>query len=604
MSGDQPSSDPPRAAGAGLSLPLFTEARGRWAQLRALVRSREVFLVVAAILVGAGAGLLVTIMAKASQLAHVFLFGIPLDQHLSASAAVPPLVALTAPVAGGLILGAMEWWRRHRNIPQAVDPVEANALRGGRMSLRDSLVVSLQTLISNGCGASVGLEAGYTQAGAGLASRLGILLRLRRGDLRILVGAGAAAAIAAAFGAPLTGAFYAFELIIGLYSVSSVAPVMAASIAGVMVAEALGGAPYSIQVVSLFAVLPAHFPIIVLLGLLVGALGIGIMRSVALVERGFELSRLPYWIRPAIGGFAVGGLALITPQVLAAGHGAMQLDIPISMPMTALVGLIGMKLAASLISLGSGFRGGLFFASLFVGALCGKLFGQATAVVAPALNLDPTICMLAGMGTLAVAVVGGPLTMTFLVLETTRDFSVTGAVLAACVAASLFVRETFGYSFSTWRLHLRGETIRSAHDVGWVRQMTVGRLMRRDPASIDGSASVAEFRRRYPLGSTHAVVVVDENAHYVGMLSTPDAFAEGLSPSKKVAEIARQPGMLLTTDLNVKEAMAAFDRTETETLAVVDSLREPKVIGLLTEKYAARRYAEELDKANRGLTGD
>lgn len=583
---------------------LLGEARGRWAQFRALIRSREVFLVIAAILVGGAAGVLVTILSKAAQLAHVLLYGIPLDSHLSASAVVSPAVALTAPVVGGMILGAMEWWRRRKKIAPAVDPVEANALRGGRMSLRDSLMVSLQTLISNGCGASVGLEAGYTQAGAGLASRVGALLRLRRGDLRILVGAGAAAAIAAAFGAPLTGAFYAFELIIGLYSVSSVAPVMSASIAGVLAAEALGGAPYSLEVVSLFAVQPAHFPIIVLLGLLVGALGIAVMRSVALVERAFELSRLPYWIRPAVGGLFVGGLAMVTPQVLAAGHGAMQLDMPISIPMTTLATLIGLKLAASLVSLGSGFRGGLFFASLFVGSLCGKLFGQAAQTLAPGLNLDPTICMLAGMGTLAVAIVGGPLTMTFLVLETTRDFTVTGAVLAACVAANLFVRETFGYSFSTWRLHLRGETIRSAHDVGWVRQMTVGRLMRREPASIEGQASVAEFRRRYPLGSTHAVIVLAQDGTYLGVLPTPDAFAEGLDPSKKVADLAKQQNMLLTAELNVKEAMAAFDRTETETLAVVESVESRKLVGLLTEKYAARRYAEELDKANRGLVGD
>jgi CIC family chloride channel protein len=290
--------------------------------------------------------------------------------------------------------------------------------------------------------------------------------------------------------------------------------------------------------------------------------------------------------------------------VLAAGHGAMQLDIPVSIPMATLAMLIGLKLLASMVSLGSGFRGGLFFASLFVGALCGKLFGQAAAMLVPALNLDPTICMLAGMGTLAVAIVGGPLTMTFLVLETTRDFTVTGAVLAACVAASLFVRETFGYSFSTWRLHLRGETIRSAHDVGWVRQMTVGRLMRREPASIGEAASVAEFRRRYPLGSTHAVVVLKEDGTYFGMLPTPDAFAEGLEPSRKVADLAKQTNMVLTAELNVKEAMAAFDRTETETLAVVDSPESRKVLGLLTEKYAARRYAEELDKANRGLVGD
>ena len=588
---------------AGLSLPFATQARTGWARFRALVRSREVFLVMAAILVGAAAGASVTLMSQAAQLAHVMLFGIALDRRLSATAAVAPAVALTAPVIGGLILGGMEWWRRTRKIRPAVDPIEANALRGGQMSLRDSLVVSLQTLISNGCGGSVGLEAGYTQIGAGLASRFGETMRLRRGDLRILVGAGAAGAIAAAFGAPLTGAFYAFELIIGVYAVASVAPVMAAAITAVLTTQMMGGAPYGIQVVSLFAVRPSHFPILVVLGIAVASLGVLVMRSVVLVERGFELSRLPYWLRPAVGGLIVGSLALITPQVLAAGHGAMQLDLPVSIPLGTLAMLICLKLTASMVSLGSGFRGGLFFASLFVGALCGKLFGQAVSQLFPALNLDPTICVLAGMGTLAVAIVGGPLTMTFLVLETTGDFAVTGAVLAACVTASLYVRETFGYSFSTWRLHLRGETIRSAHDIGWVRQMTVGRMMRRDPPSIEGDASAAEFRRKYPLGSTHAVVVVDETGRYAGLIGTPEVFAEHVDPSAKVKSLVRQSTTVLTPELNIKEAMTAFDRTETETLAVVDNLADCRVMGVLTEKYATRRYAEELDKAQRGLIG-
>jgi chloride channel protein, CIC family len=120
---------------------------------------------------------------------------------------VNPAVAFAALSIGGLILGIMECYRRRWNIANAADPVEANALRGGRLSIRDSLVVSAQTLISNGSGASVGLEAGYTRMRAGLSSLLGRWFNLRRNDLRLIVGAGAAAAIASAFDAPLTGAF-------------------------------------------------------------------------------------------------------------------------------------------------------------------------------------------------------------------------------------------------------------------------------------------------------------------------------------------------------------------------------------------------------------
>ena len=100
--------------------------------------------------------------------------------------------------------------------------------------------------------------------------------------------------------------------------------------------------------------------------------------------------------------------------------------------------------------------------------------------------------------------------MSFLVLETTGDFGLTAATLTASIVASLIVRETFGYSFSTWRLHLRGETIRSAHDVGWLRTLTAGRMMRADPPTIAAAAELAEFRRRFPLGSTRRVVALDD----------------------------------------------------------------------------------------------
>ncbi len=602
-----PAKTRPLSGGLNLRLPRAPHARGLAAQFRAAVRSSEVLLVFTAALVGCGAGAAVTAMSWIAQIAHVLFFRIALDQRLSAADRIAPWMALTAPVLGGLAIGLIELWRRLNNARAAVDPVEANALRGGRMSLRDSLVVSLETLISNGCGASVGLEAGYTQIGSGLASRLGILLRLRRNDLRIMVGCGAAGAIAAAFGAPLTGAFYAFELIVGVYSIANVAPILAAALSAVLTATALGGAPYALNVAPVLAVKPLHYLPLMAIGLVAAALGVAVMRGTDLMERAFQWSRLPAWARPAVGGVLVGALALITPQVLGAGHGAMKLDLPLDLTMQRLAFLIALKLLAALISLGSGFRGGLFFASLFVGSLLGKLGGRIVDHALHGWNVDPTACVLTGMGVFAVAVVGGPLTMSFLVLETTGDFSVTAPVLAACVVTSLAVRETFGYSFSTWRLHLRGETIRSAADVGWIRSLTVGKLMRRDPRTIPADATVAEFRRRYPLGSTHMVVVLDDQDRYAGLIATPELFTaerDDAAEATRVGDLVHDRDIALLPDWNVKEALAMFDRAEAETLAVIESEETGKVIGLLTEKFATRRYAEELDKANQGVIGE
>jgi len=487
-----------------------------------------------------------------------------------------------------------------------VDPIEANALRGGRLSLRDSVVVSGQTLISNGCGASVGLEAGYTQIGSGAASLLGQFLNLRRNDLRLIVGCGAAAAIAAAFGAPITGAFYACELIVGVYSVGSAAPILAASLAGALTAQYLGGAPYSLEVPHVGSVGLEQYLALIVLSLIVSAIGILVMRSSSLFERLFTQSWTPIWVRPVIGGICVGGMAIITPQVLAAGHGAMLLNMHREMAAGFIAMVIVLKLCACLISLASGFRGGLFFASLFVGSMLGKLYAQLLGMSGIDLAIDPMVSTLTGMATLGVAIVGGPLTMSFLVLEMTRNVDVTAVVLAGCIVTSICVRFMFGHSFSTWRLHLRGETIRSANDVGWLRNLTVERMMRTDVGLVPATTTIAACRREFLLGSRQAVVVVNNNDDYCGVVLLPELFSgelDSIEDDIQVVELARYTDVTLLPEMNVKTAMKLFDDAEAEFLAVLESAESRKVVGFLTESFARRRYTEEIDSATRGVLG-
>lgn len=576
-------------------------------RLRTLVRAHDSLLIPLAMILGLCAGIAVVIMSFIAQMAHVAIYGIPIDVRLSAHSAVNPVVALIAPTTGGLILGFMEWWRRRWKLSGATDPIEANALRGGNMSMRDSLVVSGQTLISNGCGASVGLEAGYTQIGSGMASIVGRILNLRRSDLRLMVGCGAAAAIAAAFNAPLTGAFYACELVVGVYAISSAAPIFIAALAGSIVAERLGGAPYSLGLPDVGIETFQQSLALIMLGLLAGGLGIAVMRIAAKIERVFDQKWLPVWLRPAVGGICVGAMAIHTPQVLGAGHGAMLLDLHHDFAAVTLVLLIIMKLAACTISLGSGFRGGLFFASLFVGSLFGKLYAMVVALpfLGLKLGIDPTTVALTGMATLGVAIVGGPLTMAFLVLEMTRSLDVAAAVLAACITTSAFVRGTFGHSFSTWRLHLRGETINSARDIGWLRNLTVGAMMRTDVRTISKAATIAECRRQFRLGSSQAVFAVDDKGNYSGVISLPEVFSSDLDSAAEtatIAELARHGHIILRRSMNVKAAMSFFEQAQADILPVIDDESGGKIVGFLTEAYARRRYMQELDRSIAGVS--
>jgi chloride channel protein, CIC family len=181
--------------------------------------------VVLAALVGTIGGWVVVAMSVAVAGLHAVLFNIDIRDRLSSQFSIDPLHAVLVPSLGGLVFGLglllLQRWRPAREI----DPIEANALHGGRMSFRGSVIVALQTVWSSGVGASVGLEAGYTQLASGIAASLGRAFHLRRADQRIMVGCGAAAAIAGAFGAPLAGAFYAFELVIGGYTPASLTSV-------------------------------------------------------------------------------------------------------------------------------------------------------------------------------------------------------------------------------------------------------------------------------------------------------------------------------------------------------------------------------------------
>src|ERR1700728_2667717 len=498
------------------------------ATARAQLRASEFGMTALAIGVGVLAGLCVALMTSAVNAAHVRIFSIPFDVRLSAADRVAPLAAFGAPMLGGLLLGAIDVWLARRKAPPAVDPVEANALRGGRMSLRQSLLVATQTVISNGCGASVGLEAGYAQIGAGVASYLGVRSRLRRQDLRVLVGCGAGGAIAAAFGAPLTGAFYAFELIIGAYSLANAIPVFAATLAASLTTQAIIGAPYDITAPTVAPLTFVDYGALIGLGLVAAAVGVGAMRVAALIERAFRRTIPSRLFRP-VGGGLMGG----------------------------------------------------------------------------SMGLETTACVLVGMGALSAAIVGGPLTMTFLVLESTGNLGVAGGALAASIATTLAVRATFGYSFTTWRLHLRGETIRGGQDVGWLRELTVARMMVRSPPVFPAEGSMRKFREAYPIGSANVVVAVGEGGQYRGLIHVPEAHTltiENGEDGGPIGAIVHLPETVLNPDDDIGSALETFGAAQSDTLGVT-ARGTGQVLGTLGAAYSARRYAQETNLAMKGVVG-
>jgi CIC family chloride channel protein len=591
-----------------LSLPW----RSLWQRLaRQSVRDNEVSLIATSALISVAIGLGVIVLQVLVQQLHQILFAIAPNQRLSGAPVADWWRVLLVPCLGGLLSGAAAILIRRWRPREIVDAIEANALYGGKMSLIDSANLALLTVISSGFGASVGLEAAYTQLGSGMASRFGQLLKVRRSDLRTLVGCGAAAGIAAAFNAPLAGAFYAFELVIGSYSPVVLAPISIAALSSTLVVRGLYGEEAIFGLDAQVHITGTDFALFACLGVLAAVIAIATMTGVTRIERFLRRQALPRWAGPAIGGFMVGMVATIYPQVLGSGHGALQLVLENGLPWVVLLGLIAAKGLASAISVGAGFRGGLFSSSLLLGAV----FGGAAVVPLQAalhlagfagLELDRVAYMLVGMGAVAAAVVGAPLTMIFLVLELTGSFPAALGEMVGVIIASLVVRQTFGYSFATWRFHVRGVPIRGGFDVGWIEDLSVGKMMRRDAPTAPLGTTVGEFRKRFPLGGPKRVFLVDRDSCYAGIVTTADAYNPDLDQKldQPIDELRTTADQFLLPEQNVRTALRRFGSSETETLAVVSDAKTLLVLGFLTEGYALRRYSQELERSRAEELGE
>jgi CIC family chloride channel protein len=344
-----------------------------------------------------------------------------------------------------------------------------------------------------------------------------------------------------------------------------------------------------------------------LLGVFAAGFAVLSMRSVTWSERLLKRLPLPQWLRPAIGGVLVTVIALLIPQVLGGGHGAIQLLFDMNPDLLVLSIVLAAKLVASGISLGAGFRGGMFSTSLLLGALFGACFAQILMLMAPTLGGHQAALMMVGMASVAAAIIGSPLTMVFLVLEGTGNFPVTVGVMVGVVIASTIVRLSFGYSFSTWRFHQRGIGIRSPHDIGWLADLTVGRLMRTDVKVVLDTTPLRELREKFPPGSAKHVFVVSEGGSFMGTLDIAaihDEQQDEVLDSRFAREFASYGELVLLPFENVRTALARFEDKEVEILPVVDSPADKSVIGYLTEQFALRRYNQELERRRNAELGE
>ena len=580
-------------------------------RISAVSRSRKVttgsFRVVgAAIALGVATGIIVALVQNFVVLMQRAALGFAAERRIAFPDHVSFLRIFLSLAIGALLVAQLSKWFRRKEPEEPIDAVEANALRGGKMTWWDAAVVTIPILISVCCGASVGIEAAVTQLGAVLASEYGQRRALPRSDRRLLVGAGAAAAIAAAYRAPIAGMLYAYELVLGTYSKRTLAPIGLAAIAATMTMWALTGSekPFSLTLGS--TTIWTDYPVALLIGVLSAGTGMVMMLLVTSFER--QLKRL-------IGNdilrrlFVCGIVTILSvrfPAVLGSGHSGIDQGANGHISGGEAAGLLGAKVVTSAASLGGGFRGGLFSASLLIGALLGQVVAWALTFIPGAPAVHPGLCSLVGMASVGASVIGAPLSMIFLTLETTGDFDAAVVVAVGAVAAGFLTDRLFGYSFATWRFQQRGLAIEGGHDVARLTSTAITDLIRPPKRSIKVTSALNETIRAVSTAGGRGTAVLTPDGGFVGLVDPRmvEALAEEDGPLPVVAaELVYGDSPLVTPATTLAETIEIFRIDDRPTLAVVDPTDLRKLIGCVRARDAFALASSLLDEQRRDDLG-
>ena len=371
-------------------MPWFSTPRfliGFTGRFSRLVSSGQLMLSVLAMGIGAVTGGGVIVFRETINVMQTTFFGGSEGSLFEQAALLPWWQIILVPTLGGAVIGIASKYLMPDGRPQGVaDVIEASALRGGQMSGLVALKAALINAASIGFGASVGREGPAVHFGAALGSWLAKALGQTRSVSRTLLGCGAAAAVAASFNAPIAGALFASEVVIGHYALSAFAPIVIASVTATAVSRYYFG-DYPAFLI------PEHtiqslweYPAFIGLGIVAGFTAMAFMKGIMAANSLSQKVPAPNWLKPAMGGLMVGIIAVWFPHVLGVGYGTTESAVMVAFPLGMLLAILLAKIAATALSIGFGFGGGVFSPSLVIGAMLGGAYGTIFTQLFPAIS--------------------------------------------------------------------------------------------------------------------------------------------------------------------------------------------------------------------------
>jgi CIC family chloride channel protein len=495
---------------------------------------------------------------------------------------LPIGMRIALPALGGLAAGVLlVIAQRGADKKQHTDYMEAVVIGDGVVPVRLSLWRSASSLFTISSGGSIGREGPMVQLAALCASLIGRVVHFDPPRLKLLVACGAAAGITSAYSAPIAGAFFVTELVLGSIAMESFGPVVVASVVSNILMREFAGykPPYEMPVFPPVAGLEVL--LFVALGLLCGAAAPQFLRLMDTTKAGFRRLPLPLPVRLALGGLIVGILSVWTPEVWGNGYSVVNSILHSPWTWSALVVVLVFKLIATAATVGSGAVGGIFTPTLFFGAVLGSLFGLGMNALWPHGTSAPFAYAMVGMGAFLAGATQAPLMAILMIFEMTLSYQVVLPLMVSCVVAYFAARAIGKTSMYEVTLHRNREEQERMR----LRATQMRELIRPPQTVVQPDATVQDMTRVFLEYPVKYLYVTDDSGCFLGVVALKDITSDLLDnrdTSGKTAADYLQPHFdVLTPDMPIGVALQHFMAFQGERLPVVESAARPTLAGVV-----------------------
>jgi len=559
--------------------------------------------VVTALIVGAGTGL--------GAVFFIWLLGQIEDFSLYVQSILGNLVGLFLFLAiAGLIVGYLiDKWASEAKGHGVPEVMEAIALKGGRIRPQVAAIKVLASSVTIGAGGSAGREGPIVQVGSALGSTLGQLLHFSGERVRTLVACGAAAGIAATFNAPIAGAIFALEVILGQFTVRYFGAVVMSSVAASIVGRIfLGDKPaFNLPAYPLSHL--SEIPIYVVLGILSALVAVAFIRLLYWLEGVFDDWDIPLYFKTAIGLVLTGAVAMLLSEREVLGPGLEFIGEAIARDFTLPLGLMSvllvLKLLATSFTLGSGNSGGVFAPGLFMGAILGGMVGSVAQSIWPNTVVDPGAYAIVGMAAVFAGAARAPITAVLIVFEMSNDYKLILPLMLATVLSTLLAEHLFSESIYTLKLKLRGISLQRGRDLDLMQSVPVEEAMTRDVYVVQADMTIDQLGNYFQQTHAHSFPVVDEDFNLVGMVSLRDyerACQHYASNDEiKVKNFATMGDLLIAyEDEPLAEVVQRLGIRGVNKMPVVSRENPKRVVGVIRRRDVIRAYNIVLARRAKG----